>query len=99
MVVLDAQRTYARRERLLSTFADDVPIADPSSAPRLDQARLLRCIGRLAERERSVLVMSPDGQPAAMVAQELRLSEGNVRVIRHRRLRRLRECMTGGDDA
>lgn len=98
MVVLDAQRTYARRERLLSTFADDVPIADPSSAPRLDQARLLGCLGRLAERERSVLVMSfYDDQPAARVAQELRLSEGNVRVIRHRGLQRLRECMTGGE--
>lgn len=98
MVVLDSQRTYARRERLLGTFADDVAIADPSSAPRLDHARLLGCLGRLAERERSVLVMTfYDDQPAAKVAHELQLSEGNVRVIRHRGLQRLRQCMTGGE--
>jgi RNA polymerase sigma-70 factor, ECF subfamily len=97
MVVLESRRTYARRERLLTEFADDVPIADSSSAPRLDHERLLHCLDGLSERERSVLVLTfYDDQPALAVARELALSEGNVRVIRHRGLQRLRDCVTGG---
>lgn len=100
MVVLESRRTYARRERLLSEFADDVPFADPSTAPRLDHARLLHCLERLSERERSVLVLTfYDDQPALVVARELGLSEGNVRVVRHRGLQRLRDCVTGAQAA
>ena len=96
MVVLESRRTHFRQEQLLSEFADDVPIADASIAPRLDDARLLRCLERLSERERSVLVLTfYDDQPAASVAREVGLSEGNVRVIRHRGLQRLRDCVTG----
>ena len=36
---------------------------------------------------------------SARVAAELGLSEGNVRVIRHRGLQRLRDCVTGGAGA
>ena len=96
MTVLDLRRTGARRERLLERYADDVPMADPAAAPRLDQARLVGCLERLSERERSVLVMTfYDDQPARDVAAALGLSEGNVRVIRHRGLERLRDCVTG----
>lgn len=98
MVVLDLRRTHARRERLLATYVNDVPAADPSAAPRLDHDRLLGCLERLPERERSVLVMTfYDDAPAQTVAGTLGLSEGNVRVIRHRGLQRLRECVTGGE--
>jgi len=96
MVVLDLRRTYARRERLLATYGDDVPVADPSAAPELDRDRLRNCLERVPERERSVLVMTfYEEAPAQTVAKTLGLSEGNVRVIRHRGLQRLRECMTG----
>lgn len=96
MTVLDLRRTGARRERLLERYADDVPMADPAAAPRLDGARLVGCLERLSERERSVLVMTfYDDQPARDVAAALGLSEGNVRVIRHRGLERLRDCVTG----
>ena len=97
MTVLDLRRTGARRERLLDLYAGDVPMADPAASPRLDHARLLGCLDRLPERERSVLVMTfYDDQPAKDVAASLGLSEGNVRVIRHRGLERLRDCVTGG---
>jgi len=100
MVVLEMRRTYARRERLMETYRDDVPAADPGQSPRLDQARLLRCLDRLSERERSVLVMTFYGdRPARDVAEELGLSDGNVRVIRHRGLERLRDCVTGSKGA
>lgn len=96
MVVLDLRRTHARRERLLDTFAGDVPAADPGRAPLLDRDRLRHCLERLSERERAVIVASfYDEQPAQAVAGALGLSEGNVRVIRHRGLQRLRDCVTG----
>lgn len=96
MMVLELRRTGARRERLLERYADDVPMADPATSPRLDQARLVDCLERLAERERSVLVMTfYDDQPARDVAAALGLSEGNVRVIRHRGIERLRDCVSG----
>jgi RNA polymerase sigma-70 factor (ECF subfamily) len=100
MTVLELRRTGARRERLLERYADDVPVADPTTSPRLDQARLVGCLERLSERERAVLVMTfYDDQPAKDVAAALGLSEGNVRVIRHRGLERLRDCVTGGAPA
>lgn len=96
-LVADLRRADARRARLLETFADDVPIADASSAPRLDHARLADCLERLAERERSVLVLSfYDDRPAKDVGAQLGISEANVRVIRHRGLQRLRDCVNGG---
>lgn len=96
MVVLDLQRTHARHERLLGTFAHELSGAEPAGTPRLDDASLLRCLQRLPERERSVLVMTfYDDRQARDVAVDLALSEGNVRVIRHRGLERLRECMGG----
>lgn len=100
MVVLELRRTYARRERLLTEFADDVPFADPTVASRLDNARLLRCLEGLSERERSVLVLTfYHDQAASAVARELGVSEGNVRVIRHRGMQRLRDCVTGAQAA
>jgi RNA polymerase sigma-70 factor (ECF subfamily) len=96
MMVLDMRRTGWRREQLLERFADDVPIADPATSPRLDYLRVAGCLEGLPEREKSVLVMSfYDDQPAKEVAASLGLSEGNVRVIRHRGLEHLRDCVTG----
>ena len=66
-------------------------------ADRLDQWRLHACLETLPERERAVLVMTfYDDRKAAEVADELHVSEANVRVIRHRGLQRLRGCVTGG---
>jgi RNA polymerase sigma-70 factor (ECF subfamily) len=60
----------------------------------LDRERLAGCLERLAERERSVMLLSFFADKAAdEVGAELGLSAGNVRVIRHRALGRLRECM------
>ena len=68
----------------------------------LDPDRLAACLEALPERERSVVVMSFFAdKPADEVGAELGLTGGNVRVIRHRALGRLRECMgprLRGDD-
>ena len=48
----------------------------------------------LKERERSVVVMTfYDEQTGADVASFLGVSQANVRVIRHRAIHQLRECM------
>jgi len=97
-MVIDLRRGQNRRQRLLETFAGDVPISEFAPAPPLDAERLRPCLERLTERERTVVLMSfYDGRSAAEVARELQLSTANVRVIRHRSLRRLRGCLDGGD--
>jgi RNA polymerase sigma-70 factor, ECF subfamily len=94
MVVLDWRRSHARRERLLQTYAEDVPQADAGLLPRLDHERLLQCLRALSERERAVVAMSFYGDKSSdEVARATALTAANVRVIRHRSLERLRDCM------
>jgi RNA polymerase sigma-70 factor (ECF subfamily) len=94
LTVMEQLRGERRRDVLLQRYADDLPLADLHVAPRLDHQRLADCLERLPERERSVLVMTfYDDQPADAVGGQLGLSAGNVRVIRHRGLDRLRRCV------
>lgn len=94
MTVLQQRRTEWRRQDLLQRYADDLPLADAHIAPRLDHRRVADCLERLPERERSVLVMTfYEDQPAEAVATQLGLSAGNVRVIRHRGIDKLRRCV------
>jgi RNA polymerase sigma-70 factor (ECF subfamily) len=97
MTAIDLLRGQRRREQLLQRHADELPIADLHIAPRLDHERVARCLERLPERERAVLVLSfYDEQPAEAVGRSLGLSAGNVRVIRHRGLDKLRRCVDSG---
>ncbi|HYD76446.1 sigma-70 family RNA polymerase sigma factor [Ramlibacter sp.] len=97
MTVSDLRRTERRRNELLERYADSLPQADIHIVPRLDHERVADCLGRLPERERSVLVLTfYDEQPSDAVGTQLGLSAGNVRVIRHRGLDRLRRCVDAG---
>jgi RNA polymerase sigma-70 factor (ECF subfamily) len=99
-VTMDLRRGHLRRERLLERYGEDLMIADASVAPRLDQERLSSCLDRLSERERSVVLMTfYEDKQADEVAALLALTAGNVRVIRHRALKRLRDCVTGRREA
>ena len=61
-----------------------------------DAGKLAACLQALAERERTVVVLSFFAEQSGdEVARELAVSAGNVRVIRHRALARLRACMGG----
>jgi RNA polymerase sigma-70 factor (ECF subfamily) len=95
MVALDLRRGTWRRDRLLEMYGDALaPVEAP--APNLDSARLANCLERLPERERTILLLTfYDDMPADTLARELNLTPGNVRVIRHRGLERLRGCVTG----
>jgi RNA polymerase sigma-70 factor (ECF subfamily) len=97
LTVMDQRRGERRREDLLQRYADLLSPADLHVAPRLDRQRLADCLERLPERERSVLVMSfYDDQPSEEVGRQLGLSAGNVRVIRHRGVDKLRRCVDAG---
>jgi RNA polymerase sigma-70 factor (ECF subfamily) len=95
MTVLEIRRGTRRREELLEKWAP--PAGETYEAPEplvLDPDRLAGCLARLAERERSVVLLTFVADKAAdEVGAELGLSAGNVRVIRHRAIARLRECM------
>jgi len=91
---LDLRRGAQRKERLLKQFGADLLGPVQPSLPRLDHERLTGCVQSLKERERAVVVMTfYDEQPDADVASFLGVSEANVRVIRHRAIHQLRNCM------
>ena len=98
MTVLEIRRGTWRRETLLYTYGD-TPEAVASPEPlALDADKLASCLETLAERERMVVVMTFFAdKPGDEVARELGLSAGHVRVIRHRALARLRQCMDGNN--
>jgi DNA-directed RNA polymerase specialized sigma24 family protein len=56
--------------------------------------RVEDCLGALAPREARVLqLLFQEGSTAAETADQLGTTAGNVRVIRHRAMARLRECV------
>ena len=93
----DLRKGQRRRAALLERFGPEL-VADVAQPPHvLDRARLERCLAALAERERGIIGLTyfadRDGDE---IARELSMSEVNVRVTRHRALRHLHECITGG---
>jgi RNA polymerase sigma-70 factor, ECF subfamily len=98
MVVLEMRRGTRRREDLLEAYGDTDAVFEAPEPLALDADRLAGCLEALAERERSVVALTFFAdQPAEAVGKALGLAAGNVRVIRHRALGRLRECMGAGE--
>jgi RNA polymerase sigma-70 factor (ECF subfamily) len=94
MTVLEIRRGARRREELLQAYGDTPEAVEAPEPLALDADRLAECLQALAERERSVVSLTfLSEKPAEEVAAALGLTAGNVRVIRHRALGRLRECM------
>ncbi len=97
MTVLEMRRGTRRREALLETWGDTAEAFEAPEPMALDPDRLAGCLEALSERERSVVVLTFFAdQQADEVGAALAISGGNVRVIRHRALTRLRECMGAG---
>ena len=56
--------------------------------------RLTVCLPGLSPREQRVVQLSfAEWQSSAEIAEQMGIAQGNIRVIRHRALRKLRECM------
>jgi RNA polymerase sigma-70 factor (ECF subfamily) len=94
-MVKDLRRLEWRRERLRDAFMARDMVEAPAGGATLDVDRLERCLARLAERERMVILLTFYAERTASdVGKELEVKEGHVRVIRHRAIEHLRTCMT-----
>ena len=94
MMAKDVKRREWRREKLREAYLPSATADDPADDTALDLARLERCLTRLADRERTVILLTFYAEKSGSeVSQELRLTAGNVRVIRHRAIERLRTCL------
>jgi RNA polymerase sigma-70 factor (ECF subfamily) len=95
-VVANLRRGQRRRRELLERHGRELLPASAEPEPLLDVDRLTRCLAALAARERTVVASSFYAERTAdEIAAELGLTAGNVRVVRHRALARLRSCMEG----
>lgn len=100
LVVLDLRRGAVRRDALLHRFGGQAEAEAPAATETLDRRKLAHCLERLAERERSVVILSFfSDNSAEEVGRQLGLTAMNARVIRHRALQRLRDCMGVTGDA
>ena len=97
MTIGNQRRGEQRRARLLAQFAQDLePFGDSSDGARLDRDRLADCLGGLPSRDRTVIALTFYlDRSAEEIARELGTSAGNVRVLRHRVLARLHDCLEG----
>lgn len=94
----DLKRRERRREKLRDAFPAPDRVQAPARDATLDIDRLERCLTRLAERERGVILLTFYAEKTANeVGRELGVKDGHVRVIRHRAIERLRTCMTTGE--
>ena len=93
-VVWNVRRADDRRQRLLQRFGHELlPVPEPPD-PDVDPDRLKECLAGLSQRERQILFLTfQEDKGAEAIAQQLELTTGNVRVIRHRALAQLHRCL------
>ena len=97
MMALAARRTERRREALSTRYMDMSPQATPPSLAGLDTPRLAACLRALAERDRLVVLLTFYAErEAPRIAEDFGVSPAAIRVIRHRAIARLRDCVTKG---
>jgi RNA polymerase sigma-70 factor (ECF subfamily) len=97
MMCHSERRIARRREALTARFMETSVETAPLSLSALDAPRVAACLRGLAERERQVVLLTYYAdREAPRIAQDLNLSPGAVRVIRHRAIARLRDCVMGG---
>lgn len=82
------------REAGMDAVVESPVAADPGAADPLARERIARCLAELADRPRTVIVLTYYGeQSTSAIASSLGLSANNVRVIRHRGMAQLRGCL------
>jgi RNA polymerase sigma-70 factor (ECF subfamily) len=97
MMAHGERRVAQRREALAARFMDTEVATAPPSIAALDAPRVAGCLRALAERERLVVLLTfYADREAPRIAADLGVSPGAVRVIRHRAMARLRDCLLGG---
>ena len=97
MMAHAGRRLARRREALAARFTDPVVEGAPPSIAALDAPRVAAWLSALVERDRLVVVLTfYADREAPRIAEDLGVSPGAVRAIRHRAIARLRECVLGG---
>jgi len=96
-VALDVRRSE-RRQRSIAIESQRLHHdPDPSSSSARDVVKLLGCIRKLPDRDRQIIRMTfMEDRDTAEVADRLGLTDGNVRVVRHRALAKLLVCLEQG---
>jgi RNA polymerase sigma-70 factor (ECF subfamily) len=90
------RRSGVRQKRVAEKASAALPEGWEPEWPCVDRLRLERCLRSLEPRERVVVTMTfAEDRTAEEIGQALSLTTGNVRVIRHRALARLRSCVEG----
>jgi RNA polymerase sigma-70 factor (ECF subfamily) len=97
MTVANQRRGEQRRTRLLVQFAGALaPEPDLPGGAAVDRDRLADCLGELPARDRTVVALTFYAERSAEeIAAEVGTSAGHVRVLRHRALARLHDCLEG----
>jgi len=99
MLAVNLKRRARRRDALLEAFPIEHPTVSASPAV-MDAQAIEACLSTLAERERTVVLLTFYGDRSSReISQTLGISEGNVRVIRSRAIDRLRACMGAAERA
>ena len=97
MMARGERRVARRRQMLAERFMDSSQETAPFSITALDTPRVTACLRSLAERDRLVVLLTfYADREAPRIAQDLGVSPGAVRAIRHRAMARLRDCVMGG---
>ena len=94
-VLWNARREASRRQLILEKFGPDLAAAVAApSAPDVDDHQLEECLAKRSQRERQILLLTfLEDCDVDTIATRVGLTGGNVRVIRHRTLRALRDCL------
>jgi RNA polymerase sigma-70 factor, ECF subfamily len=91
----DLRRGEQRRGALLERFGATF-VATVEAEIVVDRERLATCLAHLTARERAIVLLTyfadADGDA---IARDLAMTPGNVRVVRHRALAHLHECLGG----
>ena len=94
MMARAERRVARRREALAARFTVAAAETAPASLAALDAPRVAACLRALAERDRLVMLLTYYAErEAPRIAEDLGISPGAVRVIRHRAMARLRDCV------
>lgn len=92
--VVSGWRRGARRSRDASALLAGTEPVTPAPRPPADSRRLLECMAGLSARDQSILVLSYcEERSADEIGRRFGLTAGNVRVLRHRALARVKTCL------
>ncbi len=94
----DARRRERRAAEVASAASREGDVAIEPRDP-VDVEQLAAALAELTERERAIVVLTfQEDRSAVEIADELGLTPGNVRVIRHRAVARLGALLGAGED-